>query len=134
MHIFVKNFHTNIVHIFCLQNIVHSFFIEAFVLFINFCPFVILTLFVTKISQLCLTLSNQAQVLLLSSGMGESVLVATLGSILDSQPSWESCKFQLARWSHGVALFSVRDPPSHPPPKFCKTCISAYTDQIYTTL
>ena len=26
-------------------------------------------------------------------------VIATLGSILDSQLSWESCKFQLARWS-----------------------------------
>ena len=25
--------------------------------------------------------------------------IATLGSILDSELSWESCKFQLARWS-----------------------------------
>ena len=41
-------------------------------------------------------------------------LVATLGSILDSQLSWESGKFQLARWSHRVALFSDWDhPPTH---------------------
>ena len=41
--------------------------------------------------------------------------IATLGSILDSQSSWESGKFQLARWSHEVALFPVRIPPTHPP-------------------
>ena len=35
------------------------------------------------------------------------LVVATLGSILDSQLSWESGKFQLARWSHEVVLFSV---------------------------
>ena len=35
-----------------------------------------------------------------------TIIIATLGSILDSQLSWESCKFQLARWSHEVALFS----------------------------
>ena len=35
-----------------------------------------------------------------------AMLVATLGSILDSQLSSESCKFQLANWSHGVALLS----------------------------
>ena len=34
------------------------------------------------------------------------VIIATLGSILDSQLSWESGKFQLARWSHEVALLS----------------------------
>ena len=33
-------------------------------------------------------------------------LIATLGSILDSQLIWESGKSQLARWSHNVALFS----------------------------
>ena len=44
-------------------------------------------------------------------------LIATLGSILDSQLIWESGKFQLARWSHNVALFSWdHPPPSHPPP------------------
>ena len=36
---------------------------------------------------------------------------ATLGSILDSQLSWESSKFHLARWSHEVALFLVRIRP-----------------------
>ena len=34
------------------------------------------------------------------------VIIATLGSILDSQLSWESGKFQLARWSHEVVLLS----------------------------
>ena len=51
--------------------------------------------------------------------------VATLGSILDSQLSWESGKFQLARWSHRVALFSGLDqpPPTHPQLSFfCKYC------------
>ena len=41
------------------------------------------------------------------------VFMATLGSILDSQLSWESGKFQLARWSHEVVLFPERT--SHPP-------------------
>ena len=36
------------------------------------------------------------------------IAIAILGSILDSQLSWESGKFQLARWSHEVVLFSVR--------------------------
>ena len=35
-------------------------------------------------------------------------IIATLGSILDSQLSWESGKFQLARWSHRVVLLSDR--------------------------
>ena len=39
--------------------------------------------------------------------------IATLGSILDSQLSWESGKFQLARWSHGVVLFLVRSDPTN---------------------
>ena len=38
---------------------------------------------------------------------------ATLGFILDSQSSWESCRFYLARWNHGVALFL--EDPGHPP-------------------
>ena len=37
------------------------------------------------------------------------------GSILDSQLSWESGKFQLARWSHEVVWFSTWVPPTHPP-------------------
>ena len=39
------------------------------------------------------------------------------GSILDSQLSWESGKFQLARWSHEVAILCSWDhpPPTHPP-------------------
>ena len=42
---------------------------------------------------------------------------ATLGYILDYQLIWESGKFQLARWSHNVALFSTQNHPStHPPP------------------
>ena len=41
------------------------------------------------------------------------MVIATLGSILDSQLSWESGKFQLARWSHEVVLFSERT--THPP-------------------
>ena len=53
--------------------------------------------------------------------MFKDTIIATLGSILDSQLSWESCKFQLARWSHEVVLFSARtdrpDPtqPDWPP-------------------
>ena len=44
--------------------------------------------------------------------------IATLGSILDSQQSWESGKFQLARWSHEVVIFPERTthPHTHPPP------------------
>ena len=44
------------------------------------------------------------------------LLIATLGYILDSQLIWESGKFQLARWSQNVALFSTRNhpPPTHP--------------------
>ena len=46
------------------------------------------------------------------------------------RPNWSKCcrtrlhlgfsaKFQLARWSHRVALFSgLNHPPNHPPPKF----------------
>ena len=41
--------------------------------------------------------------------------VATLGSILDSHLIWESGKFQLARWSHNVALFSSNHQSRHPP-------------------
>ena len=55
--------------------------------------------------------------------------IATLSSILDSQSSWESCKFYLARWSHGVALFledpghPPTQPPSHPTNSQClKLC------------
>ena len=40
--------------------------------------------------------------------------IATLGSILDTQLSWESSKFQLARWSHEVVLFLVRTDPTRP--------------------
>ena len=40
--------------------------------------------------------------------------VATLGSILDTQLSWESNKFQLARWSHKVVLFLVRTNRANP--------------------
>ena len=46
--------------------------------------------------------------------------IATLGSIFDFQLSWESGKFQLAKWSHKVVIFSVRTvrpatrrPPDH---------------------
>ena len=42
------------------------------------------------------------------------VFIATLGSIMDSQLSWESGKFQLARWRHKVGLFPERKPPIHP--------------------
>ena len=45
-----------------------------------------------------------------------SQLFATLGSILESQLSWESGKFQLARWSHNVALLSWNHPPTRQPP------------------
>ena len=37
------------------------------------------------------------------------------GSILDFQLSWKSCKFQLARWSHEVAILcSWNHLPNHP--------------------
>ena len=38
------------------------------------------------------------------------------GSILDSQLSWESGKFQLARWSHEVVIFpeGITHPPTWP--------------------
>ena len=39
---------------------------------------------------------------------------ATLGSILDSQLSWESGKLQMARSSHRVVLFLVRTWPTRP--------------------
>ena len=42
-------------------------------------------------------------------------IVATLGSILDSQLCWKSYKFHLARWSHRVAWLCTWDPPTHPP-------------------
>ena len=46
-------------------------------------------------------------------------MIATLGSILDSQLSWESGKYQLARWSHKVEIFPERkphcQPSTHPP-------------------
>ena len=38
-------------------------------------------------------------------------VVATLGAILDTQLSWESSKFQLARWSHRVVLVLVKNWP-----------------------
>ena len=42
--------------------------------------------------------------------------IAILCPILDSHLSWESCKFQLARWSHGVVIFLARThPPTYPP-------------------
>ena len=48
-----------------------------------------------------------------------ALCIATLGSILDLQVSWESGKLQLVRWSREVALFPVNTHPStHPPPKF----------------
>ena len=58
--------------------------------------------------------------------------VATLGSILDSQPSWKSGKLQLARWSHELVLFSVETGlPSTRPPQFLtrrkvSTCLNFY--------
>ena len=41
--------------------------------------------------------------------------IATLGSILDTQLSWESSKFQLARWSHEVAILSHQTTPTPTP-------------------
>ena len=38
--------------------------------------------------------------------------MATLGSILDSQLSWKSGKFQLARWSHNKRLNPVWNSPN----------------------
>ena len=37
-------------------------------------------------------------------------IIATLGSILDSQLSWESGKSQFARWNHNMALLSWNHP------------------------
>ena len=48
----------------------------------------------------------------------QNAIVATLSSILDSQLSRESGKFQLARWSHYVALISTMKPPTHLHPIF----------------
>ena len=42
-------------------------------------------------------------------------IFATLSSILDSQQSWKSGKYQLARWSHEVVLKSLDHPPTQPP-------------------
>ena len=41
--------------------------------------------------------------------------IATLGSILDSQLSWDSGKFQLARWSHELVWLCRWWPPTQPP-------------------
>ena len=43
---------------------------------------------------------------------------ATLGSILDSQQSWKSGQYQLARWSHEVAWFWGNHPPTQSQPIF----------------
>ena len=40
-------------------------------------------------------------------------IIGTLGSILDSKPSWESSKFQFTRCSHNVALSFASDHPPH---------------------
>ena len=48
-----------------------------------------------------------------------SARIATLGSILDSQLSWESGKVQLARWSHEVY-------GTHPPTR-CLTWLIEYS-------
>ena len=47
---------------------------------------------------------------------GQCGIIATLVSILNSHLSWESGKFQLARWSHSVALLSWNHPPTNQPP------------------
>ena len=44
--------------------------------------------------------------------------IAILGSILDSQLSWESGKYQLARWSHGVVIFFERTDLTRPTSHF----------------
>jgi hypothetical protein len=40
------------------------------------------------------------------SNLHKICIIATLGPILEFQPSWKSCKSQLARWGHEVALLS----------------------------
>ena len=47
-----------------------------------------------------------------------NVIIATLGSILDSQLDWKSFKFQLARWSLREAELrrEPHPPTTHPPP------------------
>ena len=66
--------------------------------------------------------------------------IATLGSILDSQLSWESGKFQLARWSHAVALLSDRiffylllilREPTHPQLSFFFQCCAVSPTQLF---
>ena len=68
------------------------------------------------------------------------VIIATLGSILDSQLSWESGKFQLARWSHAVALLSDRiyfylllnlREPTHPQLSFFFQCCAVSPSQFF---
>ena len=43
------------------------------------------------------------------------LIIATLGSTLDSQLSWSFGKCPLARWSHQVALFPLSTHPPHLP-------------------
>ena len=54
------------------------------------------------------------------------------GSILASQLSWESGKFQLARWSHEVVLFPDLDhPPTHPQLSFFFLCCAVSPPQLF---
>ena len=67
-------------------------------------------------------------------------IIATLGSILDSQSTWESGKFQLARWSHEVVLFPERTihpsthPPTHPTISIVTTPTTTSTQPNLTTI
>ena len=70
-------------------------------------------IFLDKMSEMCLLICLDPFDKFLWCGVG--VVVATFGSILDSQLSWESDKFQLAGWSQEVRMFLKREPPSHPP-------------------
>ena len=60
------------------------------------------------------------------------IVIATLGSILDSQLSWESGKFQLARWSHEVVLFPERTShPSTQPYGFSSVSVCGVPTQVW---
>ena len=80
-------------------------FVLCFILFIG--------IRVGKNLHACIDIRHQYQIFLYQFWYQYNIgVIATLGSILDSQLSWESCKFYLAGWSHGVALFSSY--PTHP--------------------
>ena len=63
------------------------------------------------------------------------ISIATLGSILDSQLSCKSGKFQLARWSHEVVLYPDLDHPHthtpHPQLSFFFLCCAVSPPQLF---